>query len=192
MNSVKVKQLKGNFVGKVLPTNHGGYSGRAFEKMLESEGIPVNQGNTADVHVNEDTKIEVKTRNLNASSPVTTGSMTVTTIINTNWEDSTVCEKLQQQMRVKTINGVIQPGANDIYDLSGWHIQDLFKEGYETIQTKLINGDRSSTIYGNPWIYAEKNRNSNNSYIFRHSDGAFKKIEAMSRSTFNDLFEVIK
>jgi hypothetical protein len=191
MNTVKVKKIRGNYVGKSLPSNIGGGSGRAFERMLKSQGIGIDNGNRPDIKINKDTGVEVKTRDIDAVSPVTTGSMTVDTIINTPWEQSSVCKKLQQQMRVKTKNGVILPGANNVYDFSGWHIQSLFKEAYNICQAKLAAGDRSNTIAGNKWGYFEQCTHSANSYIFRHSDNAFKKIERLSRSTFNDLFEVV-
>ena len=120
---IKVKTLKkANLVGIEVPGNIGGYAGRYVEEILEQRGYRIDQGQGCDM---PSLNIEVKTRDLDATSPQTIGTMSVIDIIETDYEDSPICEKIQQQYRIKTRNGVIV--ENKIYDFSDPYIQELSK-----------------------------------------------------------------
>jgi radical SAM protein with 4Fe4S-binding SPASM domain len=109
---IKVKTLKkANLVGIEVPGNIGGYAGRYVEEILEQRGYRIDQGQGCDM---PSLNIEVKTRDLDATSPQTIGTMSVIDIIETDYEDSPICEKIQQQYRIKTRNGVIV--ENKIYN----------------------------------------------------------------------------
>ena len=115
--------------------------------------------------------------------------MTLDDIKVTDYEDSAIFKKFQQQYRVKTEDGVIV--EEHMYDFSGWFAQSLIKEAYETARKAVINGACGDYIPGGPYGYFERtNKNSKTSYNYRLSDTAMKKMEAMANSTLNKLFEI--
>jgi hypothetical protein len=106
-------------------------------------------------------------------------------IIEKSYRESVICEKLQQQLRVKTKDQIII--SAEVYDFSSPYIQEKIEESYETARQKIINGDRSKYISGGPYGYFERTVKGSRSYQFRVSDGAVKKIESMSLATSNKL-----
>jgi hypothetical protein len=191
---IKVKTLKkANLVGIEVPGNIGGYAGRYVEEILEQRGYRIDQGQGCDM---PSLNIEVKTRDLDATSPQTIGTMSVIDIIETDYEDSPICEKIQQQYRIKTRNGVIV--ENKIYDFSDPYIQELIKVSYETGRIRLINdvrqGIHNVKYYpGGDYGYWERTTNSR-SYSFRMSQSMMDGLETLSNNskTFNTMFEIIK
>ena len=191
---IKVKALKkANMVGIEVPDNIGGYAGRYVEQILEHRGYRIDQGQGCDM---PSLNIEVKTRDLDATSPQTVGTMNVIDIIKTAYEDSPICEKIQQQYRIKTRDGVIV--ENKIYDFSDPYIQELIKISYETGRSRLIN-DVSQGIHdvkyypGGDHGYWERTTNSK-SYSFRMSQSMMDKLETLSNNskTFNTIFEIVQ
>jgi hypothetical protein len=184
MKNPKVTQVKKSIVGKSVPTNIGGHAGRAIENMFADEGFNIDKRGTVDMPLEG---IEIKSRDEDAVSPHSTGSQTRNEIINTDWKDSPLREKLQQQLRITTKDGVIVD--QQLWDLTDPITQANFKDAYESARDKMAAGDCSDTIYGNKWGYFEKKKDTKDSYVFRHSDGAMEKIERIMNSTFNNLFE---
>lgn len=181
---MKIKNLKkGNLVGQSVPTNQNGEAGRAIEDMLEAEGFVINRGEGADVQLNGVPILEIKSRNVDATSPQTVGTMTDDAIKSTPYSSSSIRDKLQVQYRVKTQNQIVI--ENKIYDWSHPSIQSLFEEGYKEIQKQLLNGNTDNYIYGNKFLFAERKFGS---YAFRITDSAMKKLEAIGDSTFASLF----
>jgi len=191
---IKVKELKkANMIGIEVPDNIGGYAGRYVEEILEQRGYRIDQGQGCDM---PSLNIEVKTRDLDATSPQTVGTMNVIDIIETDYEDSPICEKLQQQYRIKTRDGVIV--ENKIYDFSDPYIQELIKDSYEAGRYRLINdvrqGIHNVKYYpGGDYGYWERTTNSR-SYSFRMSQSMMDTLETLSNNskTFNTIFEVVK
>ena len=154
MSKAKVTKLtKGNLIGENLGTRFGGKSGRNAEIKLRDRGYTMS--NSAGVDMPNE-KVEVKTRAIEATSPHTISTSKADVYINTDYEKSLVCEKTQQQYRIKTENGIVV--ENEIFDLSDPFVQADLKDAYEKVRAKLVAGDRSDTIYGSPWGYLEKKK----------------------------------
>ena len=182
--TAKIKDLTADLVGKAVPDNVGGHAGRAIEQMMKDLGYPLQNGPGVDCAIYEG--FEIKSRDLDATSPQTMATMNPDYVKKTPYAQTILCEKMQKQWRVYTQNRVVV--KNTLTDFTGQQIQELIEEAYEICREKVIDGDESDYIYGTEYGYFEKT-GSSNSYSYRISDGAMKKLEAMSRSTFNDMFE---
>jgi hypothetical protein len=179
----RVVKLKANMVGKSVPSNMNGAAGRYIHEELGKQGYPMSNAPGADI---PEIETEVKTRDLDAVSAHTVGRMTSEDIIVTPYRDSLVYAKLQRQYRVKTKDRVVV--SDRVYDFSKPHIQEKIEQCYEAARQKIINGDESNYISGGYFGFFERQVNGPRSYQFRLTDGAMKKLEAMSRSTFHKHF----
>ena len=185
---VKVFKLSQQLLGKVLPNNIGGHAGRELERLLESMGVTINRGQGCDWKVYG---LEVKSRDIDATSPQTVATMQRDLIKTTAYEDSVIFEKFQQQLRVYTKDRVIIEAR--VHDFSAHHIQRLIKQAYNHAQAQFDLGTAGDYVYGNEYGYFEvTNPKSPESYSFRINAGAFDKLEAMAASTYGTLFEESK
>lgn len=178
---IKIKKLNTSFKGIKLPCTTT--AGTDFEKVLKDRGNPVNTGQCADY---PELDLEVKTKSIESKSANVIGTMSRCDIINTPYENSSICKKMQQQLRVETEEGVVI--NEDIFDFSPKFIQDLIKESYE-IGRKALNVENpphyvNCTRYG----YFEKRRHTADSYMYRINVNAMKEIERLSKSTFRNIF----
>ena len=182
----KVVSLKTNLVGQSVPNKFGGRAGRAVEKKLMVQGFQVDQrGAGVDI---KNLGVEIKSRDIDSVSPQSIGSMTPEDICVTSYAQSEVYEKLQQQFRVKTKDQTII--SAEMYDFSSPVIQQRIEQSYELARQRIIDGDDSSYIAGGPYGYFERTVVGSRSYEFRLRDNAMKKIENISKSTFDKFFEV--
>jgi len=179
----KVVRLKANMVGKLVPSNFGGAAGRYIEKELGEQGYPMSNAPGPDI---PEIETEVKSRDLDAVSAHTVGRMTPEDIKLTPYRESVIYGKLQRQYRVKTKDQVIV--SAEVYNFSILHIQEKIEKCYEAARQKIIQGDQSDYILGGYYGFFERQANGPRSYQFRFTDGAMKKLEAMSQSTFHKLF----
>jgi hypothetical protein len=179
----KVIQLKAKMVGKSVPSNFGGAAGRDVQDKLLEQGYPISNAPGPDI---PEIEVEVKSRDLDATSAHTVGSMTPEDIKSTPYRKSVVHDKLQRQYRVKTKDQVIV--SAEVYNFSISHIQEKIEKCYEAARQKIILGDKSDYISGGFYGFFERQANGSRSYQFRFTDGAMKKLESMSRSTFHKLF----
>lgn len=179
----KVIALKVNMVGRPVPSNFGGAAGRDIEHKLRDQGIPISNGPGADVPT---VNLEVKSRDLDATSAQSVGSMTPEAIAATPYRQSVIFEKLQQQYRVKTRDNIIV--SADVYDFSAASIQEKIEECYEIARQKIIAGNTNDYIAGGKYGFFERTVKGSRSYEFRFTNGAMKQLESMSKSTFNKLF----
>jgi hypothetical protein len=189
MNNVRVKQFKlaDQLIGRRLPTNHGGHAGRALENLLESMGVEINRGKGCDSLVY---RVEVKSRDLDATSPQTVATMAPEDIATVSYKDSVVCEKFQQQFRVYTKDGVIVDAR--VHDFSVPHIQEKLETAYNNAQVQFILGTVGDYVYGSEYGYFERTNPDSRSYSFRINVGAFEKLESMAASTYKTLFEEVE
>lgn len=178
---MKVKKIKKDFTGTLLSKDHS-RRGREFEQVLAQSGFRINTGCGVDL---PDLDVEVKTKDVNSTSANTVGTMTYEDICNKSYEESGIFEKIQRQFRVETNNGTIVNQA--IFDFSKPFIQDVIKDAYESAREKMIAGDKSSYISGSAYGYFEQK--TENSWAFRISVPAMKKLEKMSTSTFERFFD---
>jgi hypothetical protein len=184
---IKVTALNVDLVGQVVPSKNEG-AGQVIEQLLIEKGIPIDTRKAgADIVYPGYSPIEVKSRDVDSVSAADVCKMSPDYIKNTPYEDSILCEKMQQQFRVKTKNKIIV--SNSMYDFSPPFIQEKLKEAYEICRTKLIAGNDSGYIYGTKWGYLEKNVKGSESYAFRISKGALIEYEGMGKSMFSTLYD---
>ena len=179
----RVVRLKANMVGKSVPSNINGAAGRYIEKELGEQGYPMSNRSGPDI---PEIEMEVKSRDLDATSAQTVARMISEDIKLTPYRKSVVYDKLQRQYRVKTKDQVIV--SAEVYDFSTPYIQEKIEKCYETARQKIIQGDESDYISGGFYGFFERQADGPKSYQFRFTDGAMKKIESMSCSTFHKLF----
>ena len=179
----KVKSLKTNLVGTTVPTTENGHAARYIEQSLAKQGFRVDTRGTLDL---PDYNTEVKSRNIDATSAQTVGSMTPEHIKTTPYRESTIFKKIQQQFRVYIKEDVIVDAR--VVDFSWNEIQNRIEESYEAARKRIIEGQDSNYIPGGPYGYFERTVKGSNSYDFRLRDQAMKKLESMATSTFQNLF----
>ena len=179
----KVISLKAKLIGEAVPPKTYGAAGRDIENQLREQGFPISNNAGADLPT---VGVEVKSRDVDATSAQSVGSMLPEDIISTPYSKSVICEKLQQQYRVKHKDQIIV--SAEVYDFSPSYIQDRIERSYEAARQKIIAGDCSDYVYGGPYGYFERTVKGSRSYQFRVADGAVKKLESMASSTFNKFF----
>jgi hypothetical protein len=180
-------------IGLPVPTNQGGHAGREVETILENMGVPIKKGAGADITIQVTLLgikyfIEVKTRDKDATSPHTVGTIH-TDNLSVSYEDSNIWEKLQYQIRITTENNVITKA--ELYDFTRQHIQEKFKNAYEHgIKQIIANPHCSTTPIDGHWAYFERKNTEANSFQYRLSKNDMPAIERMAK-TVDNLFEEV-
>jgi hypothetical protein len=179
----KVTKLKTNLVGMTVPDSTNGHAGRFVESEIIREGFDVDTKGTVDI---PGLDIEVKTRDINAISAQTVGSMTPENIKKTPYRESSVYEKIQRQFRVYIRDNTIIDAK--VVDFSWDIIQQKIEQSYELARQRIIDGLDDNYISGGPYGYFERTVKGSSSYDFRLRDTAMKKLESMANSTARDLY----
>jgi hypothetical protein len=187
---IKVKKLNTGSETLVLPEQSKGNQGNVgkfYEKHLADRGFSMNDGQGVDI---PDLNIENKTRNRDSKASHTVGTMTYDNIINTPYEKSTICQKLQQQNRMEYDNTFNVVTNESVYDFRDTDIQQKLKESYENARNILRQqgGPAPGTVVGGEYGVFEWK--SGNTYAHRIPDSGMKKLKNMAKSTFNDLFDI--
>jgi len=186
MTNFRVKKIKlvDQLIGKTLPTNQNGHAGRMVEHLLEDLGLTINRGHGCDLEL---LGVEVKTRDIDATSPQTIADMRPDEIIKTQYRDSHVYEKFQQQLRIYTKDNIII--SADIFDFSKPSIQELVEEAYNHAREQIrVNPDLIRTEYTGFYGYFERTEHKTG-LSFRLSSADMTTLENMSQSTFHQIFE---
>lgn len=187
----KIRNIKKDYAGTQLPPTQHGKAGVGFENILKADGFKIDSlASGPDI---PEYNLEVKTRNISATSAHTIGCINPNDIKLLSWEETTLHDKFQQQFRAITDESNYQQNTIvkcKVYDFSEISIQTLVKEAYEICRGKIMQGNTKQYIYGSKWGYMERKQDSN-SYQFRISHSAFKKLEAMAESSeaFITMFE---
>lgn len=195
--TVKVRKLKIDdvLIGMAVPKHHGGNVGRFVEDVLESNGYAVNRGHGCDLSIGN-SGLEVKTRNVDTNADHTVGTMTITDICNTSYEDSNISAKMQQQYRVYFKDG--DPGVVvniKVCQFTDDCVQADLKKSYEEARSKLQTGQFDNAkqwvkVKGSADCAGHFEKKLGSSWAFRISDKAMKKFEAVDASRYyKDLFE---
>lgn len=191
MNNTKT--LSERLVGQVLPSTYQGASGRGLEDLIESMGIPINRGPGIDFPLMGE---EFKSRDVDAISPQTIGTISYDNLIANTYEKTGIYKKFQKQRRAKTKDNVII--SADVYDFSPEFIQEKVKEAYEIARSTLVewaNTHPNATaenmptyIAGTKWGYLERVDKTKKVFHYRVSSNAMKDFEKMSKSTYTKFF----
>lgn len=189
-NHVAINKLCKRLIGQEVPTNQNGKAGRYIENLIESWGLPINRGPGCDIEI---FGLEIKSRDLDATSPQNVATMTPEQVCATPYCESLVHDKLQQQLRVFTQK--LQIVDASVFDFSPAHIQDLISDAYERGRATIADHIRQfglealpSYVYGSEWGYWERICDTP-SYTFRIHHGAYHRLEDMARTTFTNFFE---
>lgn len=185
MKKPTIKNVKTKLVGKQVNKNHA-VRGTEIHNAISKVNPSMNSGEGADFPQFD---VEVKSKDVNSNSAYGIASMTIDNIKNDSYNNSTVRQKLQQQLQITVDNGLVID--EEIYDFRPQWIQEKFEEAYETARSKIIRDDRSNYIHGSKYGYFEKRTNSDNSYQFRISVGAMRELKTMAKNQINNpnLFE---
>jgi len=168
----------GESVEPVVNGDHGA-PGRGLEVTFIKKGLPIDRTNIgADLPA---VNAELKTKRVGAVARETVGRSNIDNIIATDWEDSTICEKFQTQIRVYH-NGKVVVGQT-LCDFSHPLIQMHAKDAYEICRQKLINGNRKLFIHGNKWFSIEAQKSSPDVYALRTDK--MKDLVAMSKRNWH-------
>jgi len=177
---MKIKSIKTSLLGQTVPTNINGVAGRYIEEHMQQEGWPTDlRGAGADIPAYG---LEIKSRDKDAVSAHTVGTMLPTDIISKSYPSSIIFEKLQQQFRVITKDQVVV--STTVYNFAHPKIQVIFNDGYETCRQKLAadlaaGKESSNYIRGNDCCFFERQRGKT-SYKFRIFKNKMAVLEAMA------------
>lgn len=186
MNTFRVTKLKSvdQLIGTKLPTNQNGHAGRAAEDLLEQLGFSINRGHGPDII---QLGVEVKTRDVDATSPQTIADMHPDDIMTTPYRQSHVFEKFQQQLRIYTRDDIII--SAEIYDFSMPAIQTLIEDAYEHARKQITaNVLLERTEYKGYYGYFERASKKRKTLSFRLSKDDMASLEGMAKSTYKYLF----
>jgi len=180
--TLTVKSIKTTIIGKPVNGKNDEIA-KQIETMISDKGWDVQNGPGPDIL---SAGIEIKSRHLNATSNQTIGSMTTASIINTPYRQSPIYKKIQKQIRVYH-NGETVLKAS-LYDFSDEYVQSKIEEAYESARQKIASGWEKDWVPGTSWGSFEKVK-GRDSHAFRLPPHAYKKLEGMSKDTFNKIFE---
>ncbi len=185
MKTAKVKKLKkADFLGESVPTKYHGQAGRYIEERIAESGYKVSRRQGIDL---PEEKVEVKSRDIDSVSPETVGTMSEYDIIHTDYENSIIFEKLQQQFRVLTKDQIIV--SNKVQDYSYEGCQQIAKEIYDIGREVLKKGTTNTYIKGTKYGYWETKRPGH--WDFRFRKGTYDVLDRMvaNKDHWNNLFE---
>lgn len=176
-------------VGSVIPMKQlNGNIGRWIEHTLKKNGYTVNKGKGVDLMV---MGVEVKSRKIGSTSGHTVSAMLPRDIINTEWEQSNICNKVQRQYRVKykendlTGDNIVISAL--VYDFTDEFIQKKLKESWNYCRSVLVLGSTEEYIRGKGmWAYLELQENGY--YQFRIAHSSMKKMEGIANATRTRMF----
>ena len=179
----KLTGLKTNLVGKSTPETKNGHAGRYVEQELIKQGFELDTHGIIDIPKLD---VEVKTRDVDATSAQTVGSMTPEDIKHTPYRQSNIFKKFQKQFRVHIKDNVIVDAK--LVDFEWNEIQNRVESSYEAARQRIVNGETKDYVPGGKYGYFERTVAGSESYDFRIRDKYMKQLESMSRSTAKNLF----
>ena len=133
----KVKTIKhGIKPGTSIPVKqHAGNVGRWAEQVLTDNGYVLDNSKGVDI---PGLNTEVKTRKIESNSAHTIGTICINDIKTTDYVNSVIYEKFQQQYRVHYSDEQSIVVGERIFDFSDPHIQSKISEGYDIIKKEIL------------------------------------------------------
>lgn len=186
--NVKLTKIKHGIIpGTSVPSTriNPGKVGIWAEEQLMDSGYDLNQGKGADI---PDLGCEVKTRSVEAHSPITIGAISKQEIMDTPYDDSHIKDKTQTIYKVSHSSVHKEVVTAEIVDLSCDDCQDILRDGYENIRKQLPNVGDKKYVRGNKHVIAEKQNNG--AWQIRVTDRGFKTLEAIAgqQKSLKELF----
>jgi hypothetical protein len=183
MSKPKIRKIKKSLIGVKVPHRASGRTGQFIEDAHAKLGMPVQPGKGPDYPKYD---LEMKSKSTESTSPFSIGSMTKNDILNTDYKDSNVKNKMQHQYHVYHTDGEIVD--QKVYDFTSVFIQEEIETAYENARKKLANGD-TGWVYGSKFGHFEKDTKDSDRYNFRITVGAMKTLKNISTSTIDKFFK---
>ena len=182
-----VKALNESLVGKKVPEKWDGKAGRYIETLLKELGLDIQTGYGPDIL---DHKLEVKSRDIDSTSPLTVASMKYNDILETDYYDSLICEKFQHHIRINTQYERI---VNVQYwDFRSDLIQEEIAKAYESGKHQLLKEGEINCTKSHKFGYFENtDKRYDNLYAFRLSDKNMQRLAGLSKSVYSNIFEEV-
>ena len=194
MKKSRVSVIKDNIKpgDKIPNARNDAIVGQCIDEMMAAKGYIVDKSGVVDLI---EFNIDNKSRKNSSKAHHTVGSMVIDAYLETaEFENTRLYKKLQNQNQITYDTNFNEVTKIRIVDMDIDVTQQALKEIYNNLRQKLIEGNRSKSIYSDCKRGLLDGYGHNNSYRFRLTDKFMKKIQdiAGSRDTFTNLFEVIK
>ena len=193
MKKARVKTIKNNIQKGVSVPASGKDSdvGIWIDAEMSKKGHRIDKNGIVDL---PEYGIDNKSRKQGSRCHHTVGSMTINDILNTpTWYDTRYYKKSLNQNQITWHEDFLEVTNVSVVDMDLPEIQELLKRAYESLRDKIVSGDRRKNITSNCGWAVFDGYNHPNSYRYRITDSAMKKIQNMSRSrdTRKNLFEEV-
>ena len=192
MKQPRVSILKYNVkVGDRIPNaSNDATVGQWIDHTLTVNGYNVDKFGVVDI---PDLNIDNKSRKKGSKTHHSIGSQTIKKWLDyANFKDTDICKKLQNQNQViyDSNFGVIT--SVRLVDMDIDVTQDTLEIIYNDLRKKLVNGDRSKSIYSDCKRGVAECYTHSNSYKFRLTDKYMKQVQniAGNRDTFSKYIEL--
>lgn len=176
---------------RVDPGNHGAI-GMQVHGHIAQQGHNMNASDGCDM---PDLKVEVKSRKVGSTSSHTIGTLSIDTILNSEYEDTVIYQKSQHVYKVihapQTLNTNVVLETR-LFDFSIPECQTKLKEAYNILRQKVQSGCRDRRITGNQFGNLELQ--TSGSYQFRLTHAGMRALENISlqHKAYQSLFENCK
>jgi hypothetical protein len=180
--SSRVKIIKNNIEkGESIPPSlHDCDIGKWADDQLSARGHVVDPYGIIDL---PEYKTDTKTRNKYSKANHTVGSMTIEDILSTpDWFETRFHKKTLNQNQIEWDPDFQEVSNVTILDMDLFEIQDPLKKAYENLRKKVLDGDRRKNIISDCKWAVFDGYNHKNSYRYRITNNAMKKIKNMSKS----------
>jgi hypothetical protein len=193
MKKARVKIIKNNIQkgSKVPASGKDSDVGMWVDSELSNNGHKIDKNGIVDL---PEYGVDNKSRKQGSRCHHTVGSMTINDIINTpNWHDTRYYKKSLNQNQITWNSDFLEVTEVSVIDMDLPEIQEPLKRAYENLQSKVATGDRRKNITSDCGWAVFDGYNHPNSYRYRITDSAMKKIQNLSRSrdSRKTLFEEI-
>lgn len=184
---LKIKSIKTKLIGTTLPAfADNGELGRYVEQRLKEEGWPLD---TLNVGADCPTlNLEFKTKEVGSVASFSIGKMSAKDIQLQDFEQTSICNKLQLVCIIEHENRVVT--SVTVYDFTSQSIQDIFKGAYEKARQQILVDGNLNYYSGNKYAYFERTQRNIDSLCFRIRTTKMDTLKGISKSNFDQLFEV--
>lgn len=178
----RVKTIKDNIeIGDTVPIFKKDCEvGQWVDKVLEEKGHNIDKNGIIDL---PEFGVDNKTRKHGSKCSHTVGSMTIENIVNTpDWFETSYHQKSLNQNQIEWSDVFQEVVDVTILDMDLPEIQNPLKSAYDNMREKVLDGDRSKNIKSDCGWAVFDGYNHHNSYRYRITDKAMKKIKNLSKS----------
>jgi hypothetical protein len=195
LTRLTVKSVKfGLKVGDIVPAwdeHSPGNVGNYFEGVLQNQGLDL-KGTGIDI---PSLNMEVKTRKNDAQAALTVCSMSIHDIINTDYENSRVCQSVENLLILRYCNTLNVVTSVDVHNWNKYPlVKEIVSSSYEKARAIFKTGNYTNYVRGGKkylGYFEEKNKDNPNNdlYAFRFGAGSLIKMETTSRMPALRMFE---